>query len=1533
MTPRCVVHIEGLKYGPLQLFINKKDGEKTLQKLKEVRSLRQCQPVGSKYRMHEACDRIPESYTDYDGFHRECYQRFTMNLNRLETPPEMPEPACSSRSSRRSSNDSDTVIFKPDCIFCNSVGCKKIKVKGNWTTEGTSQFEFGGWKRVLEAAEEKADETLLTRIRGHDLFAREARFHKSCRAKYVSDPKHLRSTDDENRAQQQKLELAHRETYLKVCQKIDRDIICDKKIVKLSELRQLYISGLADTEFPNPNYRSENLKAKLEKDVTYCGKLSFCKLGNQFTSCIVYSSDIDVNCAVKSAYELGSIDMIQDAAMYLHQLIMRHFEESEELKWPPTPKDLENSDGIIPPQLEKFLSYVITGKPTAVTSRAHRLVHSIGQDICRAATNGEWKLPKHLLICMTMRHLFRSEQLVTLLNRMGHSESYSFSLELETAIAQAVEKTSSFLSTQIVRDPDAPSVFHSEFDNFDQLLNDLTGMGSIHTAHGIMLQEIEGNPEQHGGTRPETPSTSRSRQRSLKTDQAGSLPECYVTHRKSPSLTVNQLVCPGAEEAVVLAMKRNFTWVLLRMKSKEPHQDIPGWTGFTSLTGVEPASLTTIDYYPVITHAITDYKTVQECLRYAEEATREVNQEYVVTTFDLGVCMKAYPLIWNQPERYEKHIVLIGTFHLICAYLKMVGKKMEGSGLSDILLEAGLIASGSLQGVLSGKHYDRAMHCHKILLECLERLLLEQYMAKQEEQELFSSLPAESVKKVEDVVESTTATTLEAALADDAISNYIEGYIQYRTEVTEGSHGKTGQLWASYMNHVWLVLTLVQAVKRNDFLAYAHCLHVMGDLFFAFGGQNYARYLTYFSTFLANIEESHPGATDLIKRGAMSVARSFIPGNRCAVDKTMEETFMRHAKSHGGAGGGGIGVSGILSNHDTYQRWVRTTHARSQYVNATLNMADMLTDNQSGNIHRDARPAEILKSEKCVKKAQEAVESFINPFMVEDHDKLISLSSGAAAIADIASDVLRAEAAGKEAKEAFIRDRLEKNDNFFEPINRLNLKTLGNMNKQLKVTTANNKVVQYKQQGNIAFQLFVKSQSQGLQLDLKELMTYPLTPVPFSIGTADGFLAKTDKSKSFQYLTKECEDSPVPAPESTLVVYDGNAYFYYLKEIPANFGQICGKIFGMMSTTADAVFSTDMYSPNSVKSMERERRGCSEKLIIKGPSTKKPPDWKLFLTNDENKTQFISLLCTVWSSPANASKLQGRSVILICEGTAYQLTSEDGETTEKKEIETLRSTQEETDSRVVLYCMYGKDKGYQYIRIKSPDSDVFFILLHYALTLKDVVILFDTGTGNKQRLINITELAEGYTQNHCTALMCLHAYTRCDTTSAFKGVGKVRPLKALQKTPKFAAVLSRLGEEWNITEDLINDLEDFTCAIYGRARVHKVDELRHIRIQELCAQEDQLHPSKNVDLGSLPPCRRSLEQHIRRVNYQVGIWKRSHIPEPDVPDVKSGHGWVLKDDKLEPLWYTGDVLPQQLIDIADDAVEPDSDDSDADCLD
>ena len=38
---------------------------------------------------------------------------------------------------------------------------------------------------------------------------------------------------------------------------------------------------------------------------------------------------------------------------------------------------------------------------------------------------------------------------------------------------------------------------------------------------------------------------------------------------------------------------------------------------------------------------------------------------------------------------------------------------VNGTGISDIFLEAGLMSSGSLTGVLSGTNYSRAMNCHK----------------------------------------------------------------------------------------------------------------------------------------------------------------------------------------------------------------------------------------------------------------------------------------------------------------------------------------------------------------------------------------------------------------------------------------------------------------------------------------------------------------------------------------------------------------------------------------------------------------------------------------------------------------------------------------------------------------------------------------------------------------------------------------------------------------------------------------------------
>ena len=148
-----------------------------------------------------------------------------------------------------------------------------------------------------------------------------------------------------------------------------------------------------------------------------------------------------------------------------------------------------------------------------------------------------------------------------------------------------------------------------------------------------------------------------------------------MNKRDSRKMTISYLTLVKYEDALSKSMLKYLLWCICRLHSSTVSQQVPGWAGFISETGEVPNRLNTIDYYPIINHPTTDYSTVQECLRVSKNASREVGQKYPVTTFDLGVCMKAYPIIWKNPELYDDHIVMIGSFHLICAYLKMIGKK------------------------------------------------------------------------------------------------------------------------------------------------------------------------------------------------------------------------------------------------------------------------------------------------------------------------------------------------------------------------------------------------------------------------------------------------------------------------------------------------------------------------------------------------------------------------------------------------------------------------------------------------------------------------------------------------------------------------------------------------------------------------------------------------------------------------------------------------------------------------------------------
>jgi hypothetical protein len=188
--------------------------------------------------------------------------------------------------------------------------------------------------------------------------------------------------------------------------------------------------------------------------------------------------------------------------------------------------------------------------------------------------------------------------------------------------------------------------------------------------------------------------------------------------------------------------------------------------------------------------------------------------------------------------------------------------------------------------------------------------------------------------------------------------------------------------------------------------------------------------------------------------------------------------------------------------------------------------------------------------------------------------------------------------------------------------------------------------------------LLVKSQNLDDPLSLDELMKYSLTPVPYSLGTADGYFNKTNKAAMLHFLTEDdAEEVPYPT-DNTIFIQDGNALFHSLTNLGPTFGAICLQLLDHMVARTDFVFSTDSYHSDSIKSQERLRRGVSQRYIVEGPATRKPVDYKQFLANDDNKTQLCNLLLRVWSTEAATARIErcGKAIVVV-EGNAYQLIS------------------------------------------------------------------------------------------------------------------------------------------------------------------------------------------------------------------------------------------------------------------------------------
>ncbi|XP_078353866.1 uncharacterized protein LOC144638547 [Oculina patagonica] len=621
-----------------------------------------------------------------------------------------------------------------------------------------------------------------------------------------------------------------------------------------------------------------------------------------------------------------------------------------------------------------------------ISPEVHRLALSLSQDVIHSVSRGRIKTPKHIVLPMTVKSLTGNVELITILNRFGHGLSYSQVEEVETALAETqIAKQQNGVLVPSVSSPNVPGVFC--WDNNDLQEETLSGKGTTHCTNGIVVQR---KPLSCALPPDISNNQNRSKNRSITCISTDVLPY-HSGPRLGPGtleIDVNSIK-QASPEVAVYARVIDFGWILCRMpiedtlfsSAENERQVIPAWSGFNMLLHKESVPREcSIGYCEVIEASPTELPTVYTVLQRSLQMAQQLGQRDVIVVFDQAIYAKALEVLWQNKDQFQRLVVRIGSFHTICAFFAAIGKRFGDAGLADVLMESGIVGSGSVAGVIEGRHYNRALRTHKIVFEAMHRLQwtgFKSWLQRNGHQVNRMIL----VSAIEDIRKEFSPEKFNRLLSMPDFLAIFHLYKEYCKE----DNGPLKLFWNSYLEMVEVLLNFVRATREGNWGLNLESIKEMLPSFFAYDHTNYARYLPVYVAHMMLLPETHPEAHNLLVHGDFGVQRSTSHGfSQMPVDQTIEQTLNRSTKTKGG-------IVGFSLRKGAVQRWMVTAHSRAAFVDKCREMTTGVQESQR-RLHKETSPARMKRDEEDVKKVFEVIRNWRNPF--EPSTELLSISSG-----------------------------------------------------------------------------------------------------------------------------------------------------------------------------------------------------------------------------------------------------------------------------------------------------------------------------------------------------------------------------------------------------------------------------------------------------------------------------------------------------------------------------------------------------------
>ena len=249
----------------------------------------------------------------------------------------------------------------------------------------------------------------------------------------------------------------------------------------------------------------------------------------------------------------------------------------------------------------------------------------------------------------------------------------------------------------------------------------------------------------------------------------------------------------------------------------------------------------------------------------------------------------------------------------------------------------------------------------------------------------------------------------------------------------------------------------------------------------------------------------------------------------------------------------------------------------------------------------------------------------------------------------------------------------------------------------------------------------------------------------------------------------------------------------------------------------------------------------------------------------------------------------------------------------------------EGDTRVMLHALHADRDNRENIAVRANDTDVAVILVYNVKFIENSNMWYDFGIDSYKlrEYLDITKQHKSI--DYVDTVPGIYAFTGNDYKPAFYRKGKIKPITLMCKHERFINALKCLGE-MPLTSDAIENIEEYTCHLYGYTRQADIHEVIKTHFESKAKPKPNKKPLqciKNIEPTTFPSCRDVLIQQIKRIWFIAKLYKSASLPHPTEDLTPIDLGSVLEGK------FLAIKVPQELENV-DYLSESDAEDSDID---